>query len=565
MNKIHQLSESLRSKLAAGEIIERPAYIVKELIDNAIDADAKTIRIDLEKSGLQKITVTDDGHGMSREDLEMSFKRYTTSKIISEDDLEKIVTMGFRGEALASISAVATVTIKSREKDAISGYAIVIQNGNVESLYPKGMPVGTQVKVENIFESIPVRKKFLRASATEYREIIEIITRYVLAFPAIRFDVYHDNKKVYLLVPSTVEDRLKHIFSEEIFSQFIPFNLENEYISLAGFTSKPQLAYKSSRHVYLFINNRYIVDKTLVAAIKEIYGTLLEPTSFPHIVLFITIPSHLIDVNVHPRKEEIHFVNNQLIINNMQDAIKQALSEANLRFYDKRWKGDSKEFDNWQIRDGGTNSYAAKTLKHSLKNTLLNISKDQTFFQFHNLYIAMPTDEGILFFDQHAVHERILYEQLQHNFQKEIKSGKHIVLKEPLEIQISQQELLLIEQYQDLLSAFGFQFEIKEEEIVFLSIPLLLQDKNIAQVLRELVDEFFEKGEGFSFDSMSHKMIAYLACRNAVKAGDSLTQKQCRELIEQLTKTENPYTCPHGRPTQVEMNLSYFHKLFKRT
>lgn len=307
MRTIHELTESLKSKLAAGEVIERPAYIVKELLDNAIDAGSKNIRIDLEGSGLQKILVSDDGEGMSREDLEMCFKRYTTSKILHEDDLTRIHSMGFRGEALSSIAAVAKVTIQSRLRDEVAGHKLLLEKGEIEELTVKGMPVGTQVKVEQIFSTVPARHKFLKSEQTEYRHILDIIYRYILAFPEIRFEVFHGEKQVYLLVKTTREERIKALLSDDIFSYLLPFQFHHEYISLEGYTSKPQVSYKNPRNIHVFINNRAVNNTLFIGVIKEIYGTLLEPTSYPHLILFISIPSHLVDVNVHPRKEDVHF------------------------------------------------------------------------------------------------------------------------------------------------------------------------------------------------------------------------------------------------------------------
>ncbi len=565
MKKIHELSEELRGKLAAGEIIERPAYIIKELIDNSIDAGASTIRVDLEENGLEKIIVTDNGHGMSKEDLEVCFKRYTTSKIASEEDFEKIDSMGFRGEALASIAAVSILTIKSRENSNEFGYEMKINDGNISSILPKGMPVGTQIKVESIFLKLPVRKKFLRAPATEYRHILDIIQRYILVFPTIRFDIYNDGKKVYIMPPAKQEERINHVFSEHVSTYLLPFYETNEYISIKGFTSKPQLSYKSIRNIYVYVNNRFIVDATINTAIKEIYGTLLEATSFPHTLLFVTIPSHLIDVNVHPRKEEIHFIQKEMLLGLIKSAIQKSLSEADLKFYDKRWSGDEKDFDTWQIREGGTNTYAAKKLKKSIqKNTLATIPTHQSYFQFHNLYIAVPVQNGILFFDQHAVHERILYEELEKSFKQEIKNGEAFSLKKTITIPISYSEKILLEEFQEILLKAGFSYIIHDEHIEFIAVPVLLQDNNLGKILREVIDELLDKGDQITFDYISHKLLAYLACRSAVEAGDHLSSQQCNELIAQLQKTQNPYTCPHGRPTQVEVPIAYLHKLFKR-
>lgn len=564
MKKIHELPKKLQAKLAAGEVIERPAYIVKELIDNAIDAEATVIRIDLEKSGLHKIIVIDNGVGMSKEDIEICFHQFTTSKIFFEEDLHKIGTMGFRGEALASIAAISTLTIKSREKKTIAGTEIVISDNEIKSISAKGMPVGTQIIVEDIFALVPARKKFLKSQLTEYRVILEIIFRYVLAFPQIRFDVYHDGKKVQLHVSGSLENRLLQLFSQEVITNLLSFSADHEYFSITGFISKPQISYQSARNMYYFVNSRFITDIEITNIIRNTYGTLLEPGRYPHIIVFITIPPHLVDINIHPRKEEVHFSDKEMILHSLEESITKTLSAANLRYYDKRWSGDEKEFEEWQIRDGGTQSYVANTLRKSIKkDILLTIEKNTSLFQFYNLYIALPTEKGILFFDQHAVHERILYEKLQKSFQEELSKKSHLRLKQKLHISISPKEKVFFEEFEQDLRDVGFDFIIEDEEIIFKSIPHILQDSDLSKMIREVIDDLYEK-KSIRFDSINHKMLAYIACRSAVKSGDHLSQDQCKDLITQLFKTENPYTCPHGRPTQVEVPITYFHKLFKR-
>ncbi len=566
MKTIYELSSEVQTKIAAGEVIERPAYIVKELIDNAIDAQSKKIIIHIEEGGRGKIMVTDDGAGMSREDLEICFKRYTTSKLKSVQDLSNIKTMGFRGEALASIATVSRVTIRSRENSAQSGGEVVIENGLLKENILKGMPTGTRVIVENIFSKFPGRQKFLKSKESEYRLIFDIIIHFVLAFPEIRFEFASGNSKILLFPVSSIEDRVKDVISSEVFPFLIPFEFEKDYIKISGFTSKPQLTYKSTRNLYTFLNKRFIHESYIFSAIKESYGTLLEPTRNPHLILFITIPHQLVDVNVHPRKETVHFIDSEMVTNVIKTGIQKALESANLRFLDRRWNGNGATQEVWQIRSGETKTETAKFLKRNViaKNQLEFFSKNKTYYQLHNLYIVTESDEGILLFDQHAVHERILYEELYKNYNKSIKKKDIFTLKVPYIFNLSPIEKSAIEEFQEVLSDFGFSFEVNNGVGELLNVPLLLKDHDPKIVIKEILDEIIEKGSRATFETIPQKMLTYLSCRGAVKAGDALTQKQCEELIQKLQNVKNPFTCPHGRPTQVAIDIQYVHTLFKR-
>jgi DNA mismatch repair protein MutL len=566
MKTIHELTQDVQVKIAAGEVIERPAYIVKELIDNAIDAQSKKIIIHIEDGGLGKIMVSDDGIGMSREDLMICFKRYTTSKLKSVHDLSKIKTMGFRGEALSSISAVSSVTIRSRSATEESGGEVIVEDGFLKKNSIKGIPVGTQVIVENIFSKLPGRQKFLRSKESEYRLILEIITHFVLAFPHIRFEFASGKSKIFLFPVSDFENRVKDVVSSEIFPLLIPFKFEKDYIKVSGYISKPQLTYRSTRNIFTFLNNRFIHESYVFSLVKESYGSLLEPARYPHAILFLTIPHQLVDVNVHPRKETVHFMDMEMVRNVVQMGIKDTLETANLRFLDRRWNHDGHNDESWQIRGGGTKTETAKLLKKDIieKNKDKFFSKSKHYFQLHNLYIATDSDEGILFFDQHAVHERILYEQLYKKYNESIKQNDNYNLISPCVINLTASEKSVLTEYKEILFKFGFAFNISENKVELTQIPFLLKDYKSKVVIKEIMDELIEKGNLSTFESIPHKMLAYLSCRGAVKAGDILSEKQCKNLLEELQKTENPYTCPHGRPTQVEIDINYFHKLFRR-
>jgi len=302
MNKIHPLPDDIIARIAAGEVIERPVYAVKELLENAIDAKASVITIHIEEAGLKKITVIDNGEGMSKADILESFRPHTTSKIAG-DTMHEIRTFGFRGEALSSIAAISDMTIASRLVTDTSGYAIELKQGNIEKSGPIGIPAGTIVTVNNLFYTVPARKKFVKSIRTEFRHIIDLINIYALSYPNVRFTLIH-NKKTILDISSnqSILDRIKQSLGEKIYRNIIPIQYEDGYIKLSGYISKPQVyAYTPEKH-YLFVNKRKISDKLISQAIKDAYGTLLETSAYPAAILFIDVPYELVDVNVHPRK-----------------------------------------------------------------------------------------------------------------------------------------------------------------------------------------------------------------------------------------------------------------------
>ena len=565
MTKIIYLPDTVISKIAAGEVIERPGYIVKELIENAIDAGSTALNITLERYGIGKIVINDNGVGMDHDDILVCFLRHTTSKIQTDEDLYIVQSLGFRGEALASIAAIGRLTIRSRSSDVSFGKEVIVEGGVIKKISSKGMPIGTQIIVEDVFSQVPVRKKFLQSPQVEYRFILEIIQHFALAYPGISFEVTHEDKRVFTL-PASVSliNRAEAIFTSSLVQQLFHIQSADEYISVEGFVSPPQLNYKSSRNIQWYINKRYVHEPKFNTTVKSVYGTLLEPLSFPFILLFITIPPHLIDVNIHPRKEQIHMIESQRICTLIEKSISDTLSKQNLRFYDKRW---GREEDILELRDGGTQTYAAKVLKKNVNgtNTKRKPIQVQDIVQMHTTYFIIPSEKGMILIDQHAAHERILFEKFQNEFLIEKKNVKPIKLDVPVQLDNTVAEKDLIKEKIDVFTQLGFLLEEKDNAIFVITIPEFFKDRDVKQFMRDLLDDLFEQYTPSAYDRFSNTMLEYLACRSAIKAGDTLTKVQAKELIDELNTTKNPYTCPHGRPTQVEIELPYIHRIFKRT
>ncbi|MCL5091032.1 MAG: DNA mismatch repair endonuclease MutL [Patescibacteria group bacterium] len=559
MGKIRILPPEVAAKIAAGEVVERPAYALKELLENAIDAQATDIKIILEESGLKKIAVLDNGEGMDQEDLRLCFLPHTTSKL-SDDTLTNIATLGFRGEALASIAAISNLKIISRKKEKALGYLIEVSDNKIDTEGPVGTPTGTSVSVENLFGKLPARKKFLKTPRTEYRHLLEIVTQYALAYPTIRFELHHNQKTIFdLPKKQKLEERIKLLLGKNIFENLVPINYEESYLKISGFLCKPQLGSPNTNHQYLFVNNRRIYDNLIAGAVKEGFGSLLEANSYPLFLLFLQLPKELIDVNIHPRKEKIAFGNSEFLYLQMQKAVTQTLADNNLTFYNLSFIKDY---------SGRPNSYLGKLLKDEVLPYTTDcgkISPSKGALQIHNLYLLCQTPNGLLLLDQHAAHERILFAQFEKAFKKhQAKKEKiHLAKAILLELPLADSQALL--ENLEIFRQIGFEIEEFGENVFKVeAIPKIFQDWDIAEIIKETLIDLATTGRAKEIDNQTKKMLSYLACRSAIKAGEKLTQKQIKKLLKELSELNLAYTCPHGRPLKVEISLAEIDRMFKR-
>src|SRR5882724_11841270 len=560
--KIHHLPKDVIAKIAAGEVIERPAYAVKELIENALDAKADSVAIHIEESGLRKIIVTDNGEGMDKEDLEECFKPHTTSKLQTAEQLSYIHTFGFRGEALASIAAISNVTIQSKTEKAISGTSIEITDSVVKKISPIGMPGGTTMTVADLFHSVPGRKQFLKSYRTELRHIIAVITSFAFANSAVHFVLTH-NKKIIFDLPKkqNLSERIKLLLGTTIFFSLLPVNYEKGALNISGFIAKPQLTTTSNQKQFIYINQRKVSDKFISLAVKDAYGNLLASKTHPIFILFVSLPYEYVDVNVHPRKEEVRFVDAKMVYDSVHAAVSQTLTEKNITYYLREEKGLA-------LSDKITNSFAGRLLKENqIPWDIRAHDKIATTnpVQFHNLYLLTQTKYGIALIDQHGAHERILYEQFMEAFLKQKKELPQYHLSTPKLFDLSFSERELLHEYLPQLEKLGFVIEsFKDNSFLLHAMPLVFQDRNPEILFTELLEDLMQKKSFKTIDSLSQKMIAYLACRAAIKAGESLTKKQAKELLEKLEQTNNNATCPHGRPTKIIIAIDQLHRMFKR-
>lgn len=564
MRKIHLLPKTVIAQIAAGEVIERPVFAVKELVENAIDAHADTIQILLENAGMKRITITDNGEGMSKEDLLESYKHHTTSKFSAAQNLIGIKTFGFRGEALSSICAISDVTIKSKTSNAVAGTMIKVKNGTLTETSPIGMPEGTQIIVENIFGNIPARKKFLKSGRTELRHCINVVLQISLVHPEIAISMTHNGRLLFDFPKSDETSmRVQQLFGLDIFSQMIPVADEQSPVSIRGSISKPQHVSSTTNKQYIFINNRLVTDRGISQTVKEAYGRLLDSSSYPLFVLSIKLPPEMVDVNVHPRKEYVSFINQSTLYNAIKKVIEKAVSESNMLYGALQW-------ERMLLKNENMPAYATNLLRDESTSwdelNLGRIMRSSEIFQIHNLYLLTHTYNGILLLDQHAAHERVLYEQFIKMFQKHKKQKNPYSLKEALVLNLSLEQLDILREQKDKLKNVGFGFEnFGQNAIKVTQVPRFFKDHNIHKLIIELCNNASGDNVKQSIDAQSEIMLRFLACRSAIKSGEKLNQKQRKELLEQLEKTPNNLTCPHGRPTKIELPLRQFHKIFKRT
>ncbi len=561
MPKIKKLSPHIVSQISAGEVIERPAYAVKELIENAIDAKADSISVSIEESGLKNITVSDNGNGMTKEDLLLSFKPHTTSKLLKEEDLHAISSLGFRGEALSSIAAIADITIQSkykhslllRSKKELSGYKVEIRKGVIVYESPIGMPSGTLISVSNIFANVPARKKFLKSAKTEFRHIIDIVSNFALAYPSIEFSLRHNDKEYFQFTKNhTLDRRIQSLLGDSLFVNLLPLSFEESYTKISGFIARPQYSIKGTSKIFIFVNGRRVYDSLVALGVKDAYKNLLEYGAYPIALLYIQLPFEMVDVNIHPRKEQVNFLDKESLYSIVSAAISETLKDKNLTFLNVSWK------------DGGTKTHLGRLLKYELMQEVDQVKKESDIMQLHSIYLVIETKKGVMIIDQHAAHEAILFRRLKKLYEKHVNKKEQYELQKPLllDLSLSDKEILL--ENLTLFENLGFEIEEFGGSLRINKVPIIFKDRNLEDFIIEILEDIREGLPIKDIDKRTYRMISYLACRTAIKGGEVLTKEKMRDLINELQKEDMVYTCPHGRPVKVELTLSYLDRMFKR-
>ena len=574
MSLIKILPENLINQIAAGEVVERPASVIKELIENSIDAGADKITLEVIGGGDELIRVTDNGSGMDKDDAKLALARHATSKISVTDDLFNIKTLGFRGEALASIASVSDLTLITKQQRSPTGVKITAHGGETISFEEINCPPGTQIEVRNLFYNTPARKKYLKTISTEYQQILSFFQSLAIAHPNIQFVLFRNNKESFNYpIVNTFFERIRSVLGKNIAENCIPVSSSEGDFSIEGFIGKPEIAREGTRHQHLFVNSRAVSHSLFSYALYESYHSLLFGRQKPFFSINIQIAPTLIDVNIHPRKLEIKFLNQNQLFKALQKAAKESLEKNILmpgiktniyqpKFFDPIKVNDALEFtknlaeDSRNFKPGRINKYAYKkdgTQVLSL-NPLAQIAKS---------YILAESPAGLILIDQHAAHERILYEELMDQFDKKAPEKQQLLI--PQNIELSSLEAEIFKSNEAIFNALGFEIELfGGSTFIISSVPASIAKENIENILLNVLSDLSDDKKTRAVINPSEKLIEYVACRSAIKFGKDLSIDEMASLIMQLDCLKRPYTCPHGRPSMIQLSFEELEKRFKR-
>ena len=582
-NKIKILSEDLSNKIAAGEVVDRPASVVKELIENSIDAGSDKVTIIIKEGGKGLIQIVDNGTGMSREDAILSIQRHTTSKIANYDDLHNIHTLGFRGEALASIASVSRMELKTTLHNNKEGTLLKIDGGVIEDMGSVGDVRGTSIAIKNLFYNTPARRKFLKADATEYRYILNVINRFTLAFFQFEFTLFHNDQKIFNFKPGSPKNRLIEVLGARYNEKVVEVKDDSSLINIMGFIGKQDSAKKSRGDQYLFLNNRYIVNRALNHAIISAYGTIIPRGEFPLYALFLEIDPRCIDVNVHPSKMEVKFSDERLIYDILRKTVKQALASSQIipdysfAPYDLSGKKEFEPVSGGIQTQIPLDEYQSRKISNyekllspetELEPQQAESEEQQSRFQrrnvwqIHNQYIISEIKSGVIIIDQHVAHERILYEKALLNFERRNPSSQQLLF--PIVVDLPPEYYSLLNEILPFLEHLGYIVKgFGGHTVVIEGIPSGLKIGNNENILHEIIDEY-KKNKNDSLDIRDNLAKSY-ACKSAIKAGEKLTLQEMNSLIDQLFATQSPYFCPHGRPVIINISIEELDKRFGRS
>jgi len=573
---IHILPPEIASQIAAGEVVERPASVVKELIENSIDAESTSINIEVREAGKSLIEVADNGSGIPGESLPLAVERHATSKLSTAADLFRISTLGFRGEALSSIGSVSRMTITTRVADAETGMQLIVDGGEVVSVAPMGAPVGTVVRVENLFFNVPARLKFLKSDLTERRQINTLVTRYALAYPRVRFNLIQDKRSV-LQTSGNGERReiLASIYGTEIARKMLEVDALQGEIAVSGYISPTSLTRSNRREILFFVNGRPVRDSSLNAAIMRGYHTLLMVGRYPIVILFLEMPPELVDVNVHPTKAEVRFQNKDRVFSAVQGAVRRALlaySPVPGMNPTIQWAspGSAGDYSSPGMnRDAVFPSQFQGTIGHDESSqevsqselTIEHVPILRLIGQIATAYLVAEGPDGLYLIDQHAAHERVLFERFMKQIKEEIPAQ---TLLQPVVVTLPPGSAQLLEEQLPVLGRLGFKVEpFGPNTFQVRAIPSLLSNLDPESALRVLVEDF-EEDETPLQAEVEARIIARVCKRAAVKAGQVLSMEEQRALLRDLEACQNPRTCPHGRPTMIHLSVDLLERQFGR-
>ena len=576
---ISRLSEDLQNKISAGEVVERPSSVVKELLENSLDAKSNQIDITIEQGGNQLIQVRDNGLGIKKDQLPNSIKRFHTSKLSELDDLFNINTLGFRGEALASIASVAQLSIISDDGNS-GGAEISVIDGQASDIKPAPSISGTQITIQNLFYNTPARRKFLKTPRTEGRKIIEMVKRFGLSNPQVGFSLVVDGKKVISLLIETLPERIGSLFDNTYQKNIIPIEISKADFIFTGYIGNLNLVRKRFGEQYIYLNGRYIKDRLLNSAVYSSYQSLVHRGEYPFFIINIQMPYEQVDVNVHPMKTEVRFNDEWRVYHVLKSGVSQSLSEIlNTIPNFQRISSDSSSFFqntnnqssidfNSTIQGNGLVSNLEKTDRAKLYASNIDAPKDgidnfniEKMWQVHKKYIISELNSGLVVIDQHVAHERVLYEECLQAFESKIMSSQTLLF--PEEIEFSKEEYDILLEIFPYLKKIGFKIvETENSKLVVEATPSDISWGEEKKIIKEIIDEFISTRKKYS--SYKEALAASFACKAAVKAGDQMSKDEMVMLVNRLFSTEHPYYCPHGRPIIMQLSLEELDRRFER-
>jgi len=563
---IRILSPEVVSKIAAGEVVERPASVVKELIENSIDAKASQIKVEVRQGGRRLIRVIDDGEGIPAEEVKLAFEHHSTSKLKDAEDLYRIATLGFRGEALPSIAAVSKVTMVTRTKEQEIGVLLRLEGGKVIQQQKKGASQGTVVSVEDLFFNTPARLKFLRKDSTEARHISDLVTRYALAYPSIRFSLLSEGHTLFRSTGSgSLHDVLIEVYGLETARQMLEIaSLQEpievgEGLKISGYVGAPSLHRASGRYLTILINGRWVRDQLLAYAIKEAYHTLLPKGHHPVAVVRVDLPPQEVDINVHPAKAEVRFQRSGEVFAAVQKAVRHTLKGAPIpAVAPPRWAPEPRTPIS-RPSPGQMALEVQRTKEMAPIKQPTKIPPLRVLGQLGRTYIIAEGPEGMYLIDQHAAHERVLYERLLSERAEMAVSSQGLL--EPLTLDLDPEEAAILEEKLDTLRSWGFDLEpFGGQTYLLRAVPAILKGGDLSQAVREVIDEASRQAGRWE-----EEFVISLACHGAVRAGQTMSDGEMRELVRQLEETGSPRTCPHGRPTMVHLSAQELEREFGRS
>jgi DNA mismatch repair protein MutL len=611
-SKIRILPENIASKIAAGEVVQRPESVVKELMENSIDAGSTVIELIVRRAGKSLIQVVDNGIGMSEEDAVLSVQKHATSKIFTYEDLEGILTYGFRGEALSSMAVVSQLEIRTQLKSEEIGTFIRIDEPGKVHMEKGSYPAGTSIAVKNLFYNTPARRNFLKTDATELKHIIDIFNKLALSHPEINFKLYNDEDIIFNYKPGNLEERIKQIFADNMPDALIPVEERTDFINIHGYIGKPTLLKKSKGEQYLFLNLRYVISRQINHAVFTAYENFLEKGDYPFFILFLEIDPVKVDVNVHPSKLEIRFDNERDVYNFVLAVVKKNLGTYDLvpsisfreaerdreslrvdnfvpmernNFSDRPDFTERKTYSNTPFSDRdidlifgsldkgpGNNAASGLSPLEQERDTRepLRLSVDSnkaegdTFIiQLHNKYILSQIRTGLMIIDQHVAHERILYEKAIKKIEANLPFSQQLLFPKTMDADPGRYAVL--KEINPYLIKLGFELKFfSKNTIVIEGVPEDVKSGSEDEVLRQIIDEYTTNQREKKLEQRDNVAKSY-SCKASIKAGDYLSDKEMRLLIDQLFATSNPYVCPHGRPIVVKISLDEFDRRFGRT